>query len=328
MRYVTFPLTGVVASLILAACNSDTAGPVLRVPEAVRNQNFTPWSSPVSLGLLVNSTSSEQQPTVSKDGLSLYFASGRPIDPGNPVADQNIWVAHRDCADIDVPACAWQAPVALGSNINGPYFDVTPALSRDEHYLFFASQRAHDNCTEPCNRDLWVSYRDDVHDDFAWQAPVHLGSAINSAGEDLAPAYFENEGGQAQLFFTRGLLAAADLYVSVMQSDGSWGTATPITELNSAGIAEARPSLTADGLEMYFWSTRGDGVSHIWKSTRESSTASWSSPVLVASPISDEPSAQPFIYSHGSTQSLYLVRTPAGGSMDLFVSQRTRGGGF
>jgi len=328
MRYVTFPLTGVVAFLILAGCDSDTAGPVLTVPEAARNQNFTPWSSPVSLGPLVNSTYAEQQPTVSKDGLSLYFASGRPIDPNNPVADQNIWVAHRDCSDIEVPACAWQAPVALGTNINGPYFDVTPALSRDEHYLFFSSQRGHDNCSGPCNRDLWVSYRDDVHDDFSWQAPVHLGAAINGSGEDLAPAYFENEGGQPQLFFTRGLQSAADLYVSIMQPDGSWGTALAITELNTHGVAEARPSLSADGLEMYFWSNRGDGISHIWESTRESPTALWSSPVLVPSPISDEPSAQPFIYSHGSTESLYFMRTPAGGSMDIFVSERSRRGSF
>ena len=321
------PALAIVVCLPAIGCDPDPAGPVLTVPAAAaRSANFGDWSTPVSLGPLVNSANSEQQPTVTKDGLTLYFTSGRQAE-GRPAGDLNIWVSHRDCTDIDDNACAWQAPVALGPNINTDYFDVTPALSRDEHYLFFSSQRPRDNClTDPpvaCDRDLYVSYRDDVHDDFAWQAAVNLGASINSGGEDLAPAYFDGEGGAPQLFFTRGLQAAADLYVSTMQPDGTWGAATAIAELNTSGVAEARPSLTSDGLLMYFWSTRVGATAKIFTTTRENTAASWSEPQLVPSPISDAASQQPFIHSHGSTESLYLIRVGTGG-LDMFVSERTR----
>ncbi|HJQ10840.1 MAG TPA: hypothetical protein VJ840_07385 [Gemmatimonadaceae bacterium] len=320
----------IAASVPLIGCDSVPTDRVLRVPDGPRfasSANFSDWSQPVSLGPLVNSANSEQQPTVTKDGLTLYFTSGRPLE-GHPAGDLNIFVSHRACTDIDDADCAWEAPVALGPEINTEYLDATPALSRDEHYLFFASQRPRDNCApEPpavCDRDLYVSYREDVHDDLAWQAPVNLGPAINTAAEDLAPAYFDGAGGAPQLFFTRGLVAAADLYVSTMQPDGSWGTATGITELNTNGNAEARPSLTNDGLLMYFWSTRTTAA-RIFTTTRENTGASWSAPQLVPPPIDGASTQQPFIYSHGNTESLYFIRTTTTGGLDMFVSERSRG---
>lgn len=313
----------ITASVLLAGCDSDPVARVLTVPAPAKSANFSDWSTPVSLGPLVNSAFSEQQPTVTKDGLRLYFTSGRPTG-----TDLNIWVSRRDCTDITLAACAWQQPVALGPEINTPYNDITPTLSRDEHYLFFASQRARDNCANPpCDRDLYVSYRENVKDDFAWGPAVNLGPGVNGAGEDLAPDYFENEGGAPQLLFTRGLLAAADLYMSTMQPDGTWGTAAPIAELNVNGVADARPSLTNDGLLMYFWSTR-EGAAKIFTSTREDPTGSWSAPVAMPSPINDAASLQPFIYTHGNKESLYFLRTTTAGGFDIFVSERTRRGGF
>jgi WD40-like Beta Propeller Repeat len=320
MRYAAIvPAFAVPTLLAMTGCDPDsTVRPI--APRLDRSSSFSEWSQPVSLGPLINTSFGEQQPTLSRDGLTLYFASNRPTDPGDEV-DYNIWVAQRTCTDTADAACVWKAPAVLGAAINGPYFDITPALSRDEHYLFYSSQRARDNCSSaPCDRDLWVSYRDDVHDDFAWQEPVNLGAGVNGPGEDLAPSYFANEDeGLPQLYFTRGLLADADLYVSQMQTDGSWGPASPIAELNMPGITEARPSLTANGLEIYFGSTRS-GTLRIWHASRASLIDAWSDVALVPSPIADAVSQQPFIHSHGHTESLYIVR-----SFDIFVSQRTRG---
>jgi hypothetical protein len=184
------------ASALLTGCDSKSAPRLLTEPtiaKSANSGNFSDWSTPLSLGPLVNSPTSEQQPTVTKDGLRLYFSSGRPM--GAITGDLNIWVSRRDCTDVTLPACAWQQPFALGPEINTQYVDATPALSRDEHYLFFTSQRARDNCsTPPCDRDLYVSYRDDVHDDLAWGPAVNLGSGVNGPAEDLAPAYFDNQG--------------------------------------------------------------------------------------------------------------------------------------
>ena len=54
---------------------------------------FTAWSTPVWLGPVVNSASTEQGPALSSDGLSLYFYSGR----SGGVGSDDIWVLdeHR-----------------------------------------------------------------------------------------------------------------------------------------------------------------------------------------------------------------------------------------
>jgi len=39
---------------------------------------YSDWSAPINLGAIVNSASNDQGPAISKDGLSLYFSSGRP----------------------------------------------------------------------------------------------------------------------------------------------------------------------------------------------------------------------------------------------------------
>jgi Tol biopolymer transport system component len=51
-----------------------------------------PWSVPVSLGAIVNSSSIDGGPALSFDGTELYFMSNRPGGSG----DQDIWVARRE----------------------------------------------------------------------------------------------------------------------------------------------------------------------------------------------------------------------------------------
>jgi hypothetical protein len=54
--------------VLLALCaSSPTAAP-----------EFSDWSAPMNLGPIVNSSSNEGGPAVSKNGRSLYFASTRP----------------------------------------------------------------------------------------------------------------------------------------------------------------------------------------------------------------------------------------------------------
>lgn len=318
----------VVGVLMLAGCATDRHGRITAPSDArsSRDAGFSDWATPLGLGPLINSAAIDQQPTLSKNGLTLYFTSGRPTEPGDVDADLNIWVARRACTDSSDVACDWQAPQLLGPEINTPFADVSAALSRDEHHLIFASQRLHGNCTAaPCDRDLWVSYRENVNDDFGWQEPVNLGPNVNGSGEDLAPSYFENaDGGAPQLFFTRGIGAVANLWFSELQSDGSWGPASEIGELNSPA-GDARPSISHNGLEIYFWSSR-TGTPQIYYATRDDVHGAWSAPAPLPEPIAGPSTQQPFIYSHGNVQTLFLVRGPAA-NLDVFMSERTRGGG-
>jgi hypothetical protein len=284
---------------------------------AQASARYSAWSLPVPVEG-VNSSSIDQQPALSKDGLSLYFATNRVGGPGG----LDIWVAQRACVD----GCPWMPPQALGPNVNGSFPDISPSLSRDGHQLFFSSQRPHNHCSPPAppqctNRDLWVSYRENTHDDFGWGEAVNLGDFINSPGEEIAPSYFENDdAGVPQLFFNRGAVGG-DIFVSELQ-DGVWGAATEVTELNTPGT-DQRPSISHDGREIYFYSDR-DGVNRLWIARRQSVTSTWSTPERVVFPTSEQESIMPFIHSHGKTETLLFVRPFALAARDLWITTRTR----
>ena len=52
-------------------------------------------------------------------------------------------------------------------------------MSRDGHWLFVHSNRP--GSFVP-GSDIWVSCREHVHDDFAWEPPVNLGPGVNAPG--------------------------------------------------------------------------------------------------------------------------------------------------
>src|SRR5438128_7798476 len=74
---------------------------------AAATQQFSEWSTPVNV-TQINSGGDEQHPALSKDGLSLYFASNRVV-PGVSCGGSDIWVSQR--ASVDSP---WEAPRNLG----------------------------------------------------------------------------------------------------------------------------------------------------------------------------------------------------------------------
>ena len=67
--------------------------------------------------------------------------------------------------------------------------------------------------------DIWVSFRTNPNDDFAWQSPVNLGAPINSAFFDAGPALIR-EGGQEVLYFNSDRGGSQDFYASVSR-DGA-----------------------------------------------------------------------------------------------------------
>jgi len=332
-------LTLQAALMLSTSCGSgvgdsaaESEGTYVRTSVASRTSNFSAWSEPVSLGFPIDATGfNDQQPALSKDGLSLYFASTRPEPSGLSLT--NIWVSQRACDD---DSCPWGTPVSLGPTVNTSVSDFAPVLSRDGHYLFLASGRSGGGSQG--SSDIWVSRRTNVHDDFGWGTPVNVGPGINTAGFEGGPAYFENDDlGVPQLYFNHNDApsnAGGDIYVSEQAADGSWSRASPVVELNSAA-SDQRPSVAHSGLDIYFFSNRegsvrdGSGAlsTDIWVSTRESVRDPWSTPTNLGLPINTSaPEVHPFIFSNGRTEELYFVRTVSTGDNDIFVSRRTRGG--
>lgn len=280
-------------------------------------QQFGPWSAPVNLNNFgpINSVCSDQHPALSKDGLSLYFASDRVLDPkGNVVSCLgaptflHLWVSHRDCLDNTDPTCNWQTPKAL--NINSAYQDMAPNLSTDGHWLFFHSRRP-----GGCNAgvtvngvvvyylELWVAHRQDQRDDFGWETPINLGCTLNiSQANEAGPTFWEDDStGTLYLYLNRDLLPQnpnnpdsdptltfTDIYVSTCTADLAtcntqqlWNSAVYVPELSSP-VRDTRTAIRRrDGLEMILTSNRSGGVGGFdsWVSTRASAQDPWSIPI-------------------------------------------------
>jgi len=297
---------------LVAACGAVVTVMMLIPPaDASRDSTWSEWSTPVNLGAGINTSFSEAAPAISEDGLTLYFVSNRPGAPPDAFGDNDLYVARRD--SVDLP---WDSPVNLGATINTAAADGNPALSRNEHHLFFTRNPG----------DIWVSYRKSVHDDvgdLGWQLPVPLGPGVNTSDAEFGPAYLENrKRGLPQLFFTRPRpgSAFADIYVAE-----AFGSAVPVAELNSTGN-DARPSLAADGLEIFFHSNRpGSAGNDVYSSVRKSVLEPWSEPRTLGMVVNS--AASDFLVTispDGETLFFTSTRDGGFGSNDIYMTTRTK----
>jgi WD40 repeat protein len=278
---------------------------------------YSAWTAPVNLGAPVNSTFADAGAAISKDRLSLYFHSERTGTLGST----DLWVSQR--ASEDAP---WGVPVNLGSAVNTPFVEAVAALSRDEHWLFFGSDRP----GGLGSNDVWVSYRQHVHDPLDWQPAVNLGSGVNSPSADAGPTYFENEDGTgAQLFFHSarpGGVGSTDIYVSEQFPSGTFGPAHLVAELGSP-VMEQHPSIRFDGLEIFFFSDRPGTIGNVdvWAATRRTVLDQWSAPANlgpIVNTIFGE--AQPYISSDRETLFFTSARPGGLGSQDIWMTTRSK----
>lgn len=136
---------------------------------ATVSESFGP---PVHLGSTVNSGFVDGWPTVSSDGLSLFFASDRRGGFGN----FDLWMAGR--ASVSEP---FGAAINLGPTVNSAFGDSTPAISTDGRILFFASNRPGGFG----DSDIWMVTRPSIEDPFG--DPINLGPSVNNAARDHSP---------------------------------------------------------------------------------------------------------------------------------------------
>lgn len=279
-------------------------------------QDFSDWSAPERLGPEINTTGVlEGCPFISKDNRTLFFASNRA--GGSGAAD--IWASTRESEES-----GWTTPFNLGPILNSSSAEVCPTYHISGRYLYFVSARA-GGCG---GDDIYVARLESKKDLTSWSTPENLGCQFNSSANDITPSLFEDEDGTVYMYFSSnraGGLGGMDIYVSIRQPEGTFGTPVNVAELNTASN-DMRPNIRyRDGLEIFFESNRTGtlGANDLYSSTRSSTSDTWSAPENVGPIVNSTfTEGRPSLSFDGTT--MYFMSNRDDASNDIYVTHRTR----
>lgn len=125
------------------------------------------WSFPVNLGPVINSSDWESQPSISPDGLTLYFSSARPGGFGGADIYMSTFKDGR-----------FQPPVNLGPTINTAGEEQSPFIHYDNQTLFFSSS----GHVGAGGIDIFVARK---KEDGKFGEALNVGVPINSEKDEL-----------------------------------------------------------------------------------------------------------------------------------------------
>jgi Tol biopolymer transport system component len=148
-----------------------------------RETTSDPWGDPCNLGPTVNSPADESCPSITADGLELYFGEWDDFRPGGS-GYSDLWVTKRPTKDEP-----WGTPVNLGDTVNSSYPEGWPFISADGLKLYFSSNRAGGYGSSD-SIDIWVTTR--ARTDSPWTKPANLGPTINSPFHEGFPSLSAN----------------------------------------------------------------------------------------------------------------------------------------
>ncbi len=218
---------------------------------STRQSTQKPWGSPVNLGSTVNSSYADCYPSLSGDGLALYFSgdySSSPRPGGRGGAD--LWMTTRASR-----SAAWSAPVNLGTAVNSSERDFSPTISADGLTLVFTSTRG----GGMGSWDLWMSTRDRTED--PWNPAVNLGANVNSSSVEGECALSAD--GRALFFLSDrgGGMGSWDLWMTTRKSaDDPWRLPVNLGGAVNSPAGEGSAGIAADMQTFYFTTDRSGGL--------------------------------------------------------------------
>jgi serine/threonine protein kinase len=220
-----------------------------------------------NLGPPINSGYHEAAPSISPDGLSLFYVSNQPGGYG----DFDMWITRR--STISNP---WGTPENLGESLNSASKDGSTSMSADGLSLYFASNRPGGSGSE----DIWISRRSRKSD--PWGEPENLGPIVNTPSFDWGPSISADG---LSLYFDSirpGGSGGFDIWMTTRKTpNDDWSAPVNLGQTVNCSSDEGAVSISADGLMLFFISDRpgGYGLHDIWVTWRTTTHDSWSTPV-------------------------------------------------
>jgi hypothetical protein len=243
----------------------------LRQAAQVAYADFT-FGEPVNLGPVVNSSSLDIMCCITGDALEMYIFSNRPGGQGS----WDLWVATRPTTDAD-----WGPWQNLGPTVNTPSQEGSACISADGLSLYFPSDRPGGYG----QLDIWVARRETKAD--KWGIPVNLGPTVNSG----VAGYPDISADGLSLYFgsdRAGGLGGTDLWVTTRETtDDNWGPPANLGPTVNSTSRDADPSISSDGLVLFFDSERpgGYGPENLYMTRRATRNDPWGKPVNLGPPV-------------------------------------------
>jgi len=220
----------------------------------------------------------------------------------------------------------WEDPVNYGPLVESSFnlLKIIPSHTTAdglELYVYASRQRRPDGYG---GLDLYVKKREKLEDD--WGPGINLGPVVNGPYDEGFPAVSPDG---LELYFSGwnrdarpGGFGRADLWVTRRETrDAEWGEPVNLGPTVNKASFDARPSLSADGLLLFFESDRHDGHGSVdvYFMRRATLSDPWSEPrnlgMQVNGPYSDENGV---ISPNGSTVYFHSDRPDGYGGYDIW----------
>lgn len=201
------------------------------------------------------------------------------------VADKQIDAAVHHDSGIDVefdgpapPACQLTAPFGTPVNVGGVNTNSTDEwgwITPDGLTIYLTSA-----ATSSSNLDIYTGTRAQASGNFS---SVMLLNGPNTTNFGEERPVLSADG--LSLYVHSNASGSGHIYVATRTSTAAdFGTLALVTGINdlTTGIVDADPWLSADGLTMYFTSTRGGSANYdLYKATRANTTTTFATPVAI-----------------------------------------------
>lgn len=270
------------------------------------NADFT-FGEPINLGPTVNATFCWQgEPSISSDGLSLYFASNRLGGSG----DSDIWVTTRPTGDDD-----WGEPVNLGRTVNSTAKEENPFISADGLELYFASNRKGGYG----GHDIWVTRRQTMGD--SWGRPTNLGPTINTGMMDISPCVAADGLSLYLACYQRDREGCYDLFMTERATtEDSWNEPVRLGPNVNFSYNDVVPSISANGLTLFYARGAVPSYAGLCMTTRSTVSDFWNPTIGISSMFdSSNYDYAPSVSADGSI--LYFESCRPGGYGDSDIWQ-------
>lgn len=209
------------------------------------------WQPRKELGAPIKSGYNEGAQCISPDGRYLFYTLCN-TDFGMGSCDL-YWAKRIDNR--------WSRPRNFGEPVNTAHWESQPTIAPDGKMIFFASNRPGGYG----GVDIWMTT---MTEEGIFTAPVNLGPAINTDGDETAP--FIHSDGRTLYFCSDGRpgLGGKDIYYATMLADGKWSEPvnlgyplnTPADEVNIAINAAGNTGFIGSdreggfgGLDLYYF---------------------------------------------------------------------------